>query len=253
MSSAPGLPGLPPRCGLRERGAQRRRARGRRPGRRALPLLSRSRARHGDRQRQSSAAVGQPRRARLSARRSAPSDALAGPPAPISPSSISPAASAGRLRINAGRLPWWIFDPQPPRAGHQRARLSGIRAGCCGRPPATTICEVVTLRRAALRAAGAAAVRSPRSTPSRRRAAPRSPAAIMRETLAAGGKACRPLIARDGLRPRLHRAGAALSRRAQRHGAISVTGCARCDFAGDQVAALDFGDDAGRARRPAMR
>ena len=60
------------RRGLERRGAPRRRRRrvvaprGRRRGRRPLPILSRSGARPDDRQRQPSAAVGQPRGARLS-------------------------------------------------------------------------------------------------------------------------------------------------------------------------------------------
>ena len=36
------------------------------------------------------------------------------------------------LRINAGRLPWWIFDAEPPRAGHDAARLSRVCAAVVG-------------------------------------------------------------------------------------------------------------------------
>ena len=37
------------------------------------------------------------------------------------------------LRFNDGRLPWWIFDSRPPRAGHGRARLSAACAAAAGR------------------------------------------------------------------------------------------------------------------------
>ena len=53
---------------------------------------------------------------------------------------------------------------------------------------------------------------SRRSTPSRGRASAALAGASSARRWRAGGKACRPLIARDGLGPRLHRAGAALSR-----------------------------------------
>ena len=49
------------------------------------------------------------------------------------------------LRINDGRIPWWIFDASAPRAGHARARLSG--AGALLRPPRdATIGEVIACR-----------------------------------------------------------------------------------------------------------
>src|SRR5262249_32013726 len=101
------------------------------------------------------------------------------------------------LRINAGRLPWWIFDA--------RRRVPGTRAGdylafarllyASGR---STICETVAcagplyerlarpLSRAALNIAP-------------REGSARLAGAVIRETLAAGGKACRPLVAREGL------------------------------------------------------
>ncbi len=179
-------------------------------------------------------------------------DALAGPPG--ADFAFVDLASGERwtLRINAGRLPWWIFDPQPPRAGHQCARLSGIRAAAVG------IRRQDHLRgRRVARARSTSGWRgrcfSRRSTPSRRRAAPRSPAAIIRETLAAGGKACRPLIAREGLGRTFVEPALRFLARARRHGQFRPSAARAAISPASRVAALDFGDETGRARRPGMR
>ena len=165
----------------RRRGAPRRarrarhRARGGRPGRRALPLLSRSRARHGDRQRQPSAAVGQSCGAGLSSRRSAPRTRSPVPPAPTSRSSISPAASAGPCAsMRAGcRGGSSIRSRRVP--GTTRARLSAAGAAAVG-----VRRQDRSARSSTARARSTTGWRgrcfSPRSTPSRRKAAPRSPA-----------------------------------------------------------------------------
>jgi squalene-associated FAD-dependent desaturase len=64
--------------------------------------------------------------------------------------------------------------------------------------------------------------------------------AIIRETLLAGGRACRPLIARDGLSPVLIEP--ALSHLKQRNAPVRLEHELRAlRFSGDRVAELDFG------------
>jgi hydroxysqualene dehydroxylase len=101
------------------------------------------------------------------------------------------------LRFSDGRLPWWIFDPAKRLPGTRAidyvrlARLLWARPGQtigdifdCSGPIYRRLIEPVLL--AALNIdppAGSAKLA----------------AAVIRETVAAGGQACRPLIARDGL------------------------------------------------------
>ena len=74
-------------------------------------------------------------------------------------------------------------------------------------------------------------------------------AAVVRETLAHGGTACRPLIARDGLGPTLHRAGAS-SICVERNVEVRLDHELRAlRFDGGRVAALDFGAERVDARR----
>ena len=80
----------------RRSGRRDGRPRGVRPGRRPLPLLLRRRGRHDHRQRQSSAAVGQPRGAGLPRQRSAPRPLVRAGEGRVSLSSIWRPASAGR-------------------------------------------------------------------------------------------------------------------------------------------------------------
>jgi len=104
------------------------------------------------------------------------------------------------LRFNDGRIPWWVFD---------KAR----------RIPGTGPTDYLALARLLLPGSGTVADRVPangvvynrlveplivaalNTDPSEASAA--LAAAVIRETLAAGGRACRPLIARDGLSPTL--------------------------------------------------
>jgi squalene-associated FAD-dependent desaturase len=144
------------------------------------------------------------------------------------------------LRINSGRLPWWILDRRR-RVPGTTARDHLMFTRLIWPPADKTICEVVDcagplydrLARPLFLAAlnidpreGSAALAG----------------AILRETLAAGGKACRPLIAREGL-------GRALIEPALRflgaRGAPVQFGhrLRAIEFAGGRAAALDFGDD----------
>jgi squalene-associated FAD-dependent desaturase len=101
------------------------------------------------------------------------------------------------LRLNDGLLPWWIFDP--------RRRVPGTKATDYLRlgpllwsKRDQTVCQVIrctgTLYQRLIQPLLLAALNvDPRE------GSASLAAAIIRETLLRGGKACRPLIARDGL------------------------------------------------------
>ena len=210
--------------------------------------------RHDHRQRQPSAAVGQSRRAGLSATRSARADRLVGPDAAEFPFVDLATSERWTLRINDGVVPWWIFDRERAacraRASSDYLALARLlladAASRCG--------EVDRLRGPALRAAGAAAAAGGAQHRAAARARPRSRRAWCARRLLRGGQACRPLIARDGL-------GHALIEPALELSASSATCAVRLRHAAARarasrtarVAALDFGDDDDRARRTATR
>jgi hydroxysqualene dehydroxylase len=144
------------------------------------------------------------------------------------------------LRLSAGRLPWWIFDSGKRVPGTRArdylafARLLFPPAGkaigeviACAGPLYARLVEPLLL--AALNIAplqGSAKLAG----------------AIIRETLAAGGAACRPLIARDGLGTTLIEP--ALACLAQ-HGTVMRLGhqLHALRFSDNRVAALDFGTE----------
>ena len=105
------------------------------------------------------------------------------------------------LRFDDGRLPFWIFDP--------RRRVPGTRGLdylALGRllwpPPGKTVGEVIgcdgALYRRLVEPLLLAALNIDPPQGSAKLAG-----AVIRQTLLAGGRACRPLIARDGLGPTL--------------------------------------------------
>jgi hydroxysqualene dehydroxylase len=144
------------------------------------------------------------------------------------------------LRINAGRLPWWIFD--------RRRRVPDTTAGdylsfarLLYAADAKTICAAVKcggpLYERLARPLWLAALNTDPKEASAVLAG-----AIIRETLAAGGKACRPLIARNGLGPTFIEP--ALRFLAEHNSKIVFGHRLRAlGFAHDKVASLDFGDD----------
>src|SRR5262249_23050410 len=124
-------------------------------------------------------------------------DRLMGPPAAEFPFVDLATRERWTLRFNDGRVPLWIFD--------SRRRVPGTRAldylalARLLRPPAgQTVggigpCNGVGYRRL-LEPLLLAALNIDPPQGSAKLAG-----AIMRETLGSGGRACRPLIARDGL------------------------------------------------------
>jgi squalene-associated FAD-dependent desaturase len=145
-----------------------------------------------------------------------------------------------RLRPNKGRVPWWILSRArrvPATRAVDYLALSGLLMA--GRHQ--TIGEVIRcagpLYERLWRPVLLAALNAEPPAASARLAG-----AVVRESLARGGAACRPLIAADGL-------GAAFIDPAlaylERHGAVLRFGrqLRRLDLTEDRVRALDFGED----------
>jgi hydroxysqualene dehydroxylase len=144
------------------------------------------------------------------------------------------------LRINRGRVPWWILDRNRRVPGTTASDYLSF-AGLLYASGEKTICEAVKcagpLYERLARPFWLAALNIEPKEGSARLAG-----AIVRETLAAGGKACRPLIARDGLgqvfiEPALRFLG-------ERNVTVAFGRRLRAlDFDGDKVVGLDFGDE----------
>jgi hydroxysqualene dehydroxylase len=105
------------------------------------------------------------------------------------------------LRFNDGRVPFWIFDPARRVPGTRATDYLAL-ARLLWPAPGKTVGEVIackgTLYARLVEPLLLAALNIEPPQGSAKLAA-----AIVRETLAAGGRACRPLIARDGLGPTL--------------------------------------------------
>jgi squalene-associated FAD-dependent desaturase len=167
-------------------------------------------------------------------------DRLVGPPHAEFPFADLVSAERWTLRFNDGRLPFWIFDAKRRVPGTRAldylalARLLWPAAGktvgeviACEGPLYRRLVEPLLL--AALNIAppqGSAKLAS----------------AVIRETLAAGGLACRPLLAREGLGATLIEP--ALSLLQQRGAAIRLEHQLRAvRFGGARIDALDFGGE----------
>ena len=144
------------------------------------------------------------------------------------------------LRINDGRLPWWIFDEQRRVPGTRAADyLSIFRLLWPGSE--RTICETVKcagpLYDRLARPLWLAALNTDPKEASARLAA-----AVTRETLAKGGKACRPLFAPEGLSQAF--VESALSFLREHQAKVEFSHRLRAlELGQDRVTALDFGDD----------
>jgi len=165
---------------------------------------------------------------------------LAGPPAAEFAFMDLASGEQWTVRINAGRVPWWIFDRNRRVPGTTvRDYLSFARLLFA--PEKETICETVTcagpLYERLARPLWVAALNTDPKEGSARLAG-----AIIRETLLAGGNACRPLIARDGLGPVFIEPAlrflAAHDVKVEFGHRLRALG-----FADGKVAMLDFGDD----------
>jgi squalene-associated FAD-dependent desaturase len=167
------------------------------------------------------------------------SDRLVGPATPEFAFVDLAAGERWTLRLSDGLVPWWIFDPKRRVPGTRPSDyLSGARllwAGADKTIAQTMRCDG-TLYHRLWRPVLLAALNTDPVEASARLAG-----AVVRETLAAGGHACRPLIARDGL-------SAAFIEPALRFveakgGTIRYGARLRAlGFAADRVERLDFGE-----------
>ena len=165
---------------------------------------------------------------------------LIGPPAAEFPFLDLKSRARWTLRFNDGRLPLWIFDSKRRVPGTQAMDYLSMARLLWGRSDQTvgeTIACKGVLYSGLIEPLLLAALNIDPPQGSAKLAA-----AVIRETLAAGGRACRPLIARDGLAPTLIepaleylRGHGALVRLEHQLRAMS--------FAAQRVTALDFGDE----------
>jgi len=145
-----------------------------------------------------------------------------------------------RLRPNAGPVPWWIFSPRRrvPGTGPQDY-LGLLRLLFPGKDVpvgAVMPCKGLLYERLWRPFFLAALNTEPREGSSH------LAAAVVRETLAKGGRACRPMVARQGLAAAF--IDPALEYLASRGAKIRLEHRLRAiDFANDRVSSLDFGDD----------
>ena len=144
------------------------------------------------------------------------------------------------LRFNDGRLPLWVFD-RGRRVPDTRASDYLPLARLLWAPAGKSVGEIIackgTLYRRLIEPLLLAALNIDPPQGSAKLAA-----AVIRETLLAGGRACRPLIARDGLGPTLIEPALACLQR--RDGALRLEHQLRgMHFAAGRIEALDFGQD----------
>jgi squalene-associated FAD-dependent desaturase len=143
------------------------------------------------------------------------------------------------LRINDG-LPWWIFDKGrrvPGTRLSEYLRLARLLWTKADAPVADVVETSGPLYDRLLHPLLLAALNiEPRE------GSAALAAAVMRETLARGGQACRPLIAREGLGPTFIEP--AIRHLRDRNVEVQLAHeLHTIHFAGDRIAALDFGTD----------
>ena len=145
-----------------------------------------------------------------------------------------------RLRMNDGRLPWWIFVASrrvPGTHALDYVNLGRLLFPPTGRPIGEVIAAEGVLYKRLVEPLLLAALNIDPPL-----GAAKLAGAVIRETLGAGGTACRPLIAREGLGATL--VEPALRYLAQRGADVRLGHQLHAfAFAGDRVGELDFGTD----------
>jgi squalene-associated FAD-dependent desaturase len=124
-------------------------------------------------------------------------DRLIGPQAAEIPFVDITSDESWTLRINDGRLPWWIFDANRRVPGTRVFDYVAL-ARLLRPAPGATVADVIGCKGTLYwRLVEPLLLAALNIDPPRGSA--KLAAAVIRETLAAGGRACRPLIAREGL------------------------------------------------------
>jgi squalene-associated FAD-dependent desaturase len=165
---------------------------------------------------------------------------LVGPPHADFPFVDLKSGERWTLRIGDGRVPWWIFDRGRRVPGTSvRDYLAIWRL--LWPPRDVAVGEVIVCKGALYdRLVGPLLLAALNTAPPEGSAA--LAAAVLRETIAAGGRACRPLIARDGLGPTF--IAPALDWLAARGVAVGFGRRLRAiEFDSGKAAALDFGEE----------
>jgi hydroxysqualene dehydroxylase len=144
------------------------------------------------------------------------------------------------LRINDGRLPWWILDPArrlPGTRAFDYAPLARLLWARPGKSVGETIpCKGLLYQRLVEPLLLAALNIDPPH------GSAKLASAVIRETIAAGGRACRPLVAREGLGPALIEP--ALTCLQRRGAVVRLEHQLRAlRFGAERVEALDFGKE----------
>ena len=167
-------------------------------------------------------------------------DRLIGPPAAEFQFVDLASAQRWTLRFNDGRLPWWIFDPAR-RVPGTRARDYLALARLLWPPAGKTVGEIVVTKGPLYwRLVEPLLLAALNIDPPHGSA--KLAAAVIRETLAAGGRACRPLVARDGLSATLGEPALALLQ--ERGARVLLEHQLRTlRFGTRRVDALDFGGE----------
>jgi hydroxysqualene dehydroxylase len=167
-------------------------------------------------------------------------DRLVGPPHADFPFVDLGTGTRWTLKINDGRMPWWIFDANSRVPGTTAREYLALARLLWPRRDAA-IGEVIACHGPLYeRLVGPLLLAALNTAPPEGSAA--LAAAVLRETVAAGGRACRPLIARDGLGPTF--IAPAVDFLTQRGVAVGFGRRLRAlAFDGDKVGALEFGDE----------
>jgi squalene-associated FAD-dependent desaturase len=165
---------------------------------------------------------------------------LAGPPTAEFVFADLASGKRWTLRFNDGRIPFWVFDSSrrvPGTGVLDYVPLARLLWAPAGKAVGEVIrCEGLLYQRLVEPLLLAALNIDPPL------GAARLASAVIRETLALGGRACRPLIARDGLGVTLVEPALALLR--QRGAKVLMEHQLRAiRFADGAVAALDFGNE----------
>jgi len=146
-----------------------------------------------------------------------------------------------RLRPNASRLPWWIFASSRRVPGTRPADYLGA-ARLLRAKEGATIGETMDCSGPLYERLWGPVLLSALNTEPREASATLA-GAVLRETLAAGGAACRPMVAKDGLGP----AFIDPALKELRELGVDVRFGARLrgiDFTGDRAVRLNFGEEA---------
>jgi squalene-associated FAD-dependent desaturase len=167
-------------------------------------------------------------------------DKLVGPPHADFPFVDLANGERWTLRIGDGRLPWWIFDAKRRVPGTKATDYLAF-ARLLWPPRDAAVGDVIACKGTLYdRLLGPLLLAALNTAP--REGSGALAAALLRETIAAGGRACRPLIARDGLGPTF--VAPALDWLASRGVTVGLGRRLRTlAIAGGRIAALDFGDE----------